>query len=238
MRLYVPTAILAIGVLAACDGTTVEPTQRTIDLDFTSSRHGWTARFADYAVGRAEDMELRSGHEALPQGVARTGRGLFIAGTNLSDDLFMFWKGRGDGLAPNTRYRVDVEVEFATEAPSGCAGIGGAPGEAVYVKVGATTVEPERRVEQVGGRDYYRLNIDKSNQSSSGEDAVVIGNVGNNKSGCTNPVWEMKTLGTDQPLEVTTGSDGSAWLMVGTDSGFEGRTRLYYTRYRATFNPL
>ena len=228
---------IAVGTASACNGTTVEPTQRTFDLDFTSSTHGWTAGFADYPVGRAEDLELRSGHEPLPEGVSRTGRGLFIAGTNLSDDLFMFWKGRVDGLEPNTRYGVDVEVEFATEAPSGCAGIGGAPGEAVYVKVGASTIKPERHVEQVGGRDYYRMNIDKSNQSSSGNDAVVIGNVGNTKSECTNRVWEMKTLRTDQPLEVTTDGNGGAWLMVGTDSGFEGRTRLYYTRYRANFNP-
>ncbi|MDE0699169.1 MAG: hypothetical protein OXH61_00425 [Acidimicrobiaceae bacterium] len=35
-------------------------------------------------------------------------------------------------------------------------------------------------------------------------------------------------------LTVETDDDGSVWLIVGTDSGFEGLTRLYYDRIAYT----
>jgi hypothetical protein len=81
----------------------------------------------------------------------------------------------------------------------------------------------------------YRLNIDKGNQSQSGTAALVIGTAGNLSGTLT---WELKELRSEPGrLTMTTGSDGSAWLIVGTDSGFEGRTALYYTRVSAQFTP-
>lgn len=35
------------------------------------------------------------------------------------------------------------ELEIATRDPNGCAGVGGAPGEGVTVKAGASELEPE-----------------------------------------------------------------------------------------------
>lgn len=183
-------------------------------------------------------MGLTSGHEPLPDALPVDGRGLYVAGTNHSDDLFMFWKGRVEGLEPGTTYRVEFRVEFATEAPSDCVGIGGPPGEAVRVKAGAIPTEPQPVVEAVGGRDYYRMNIDKDNQATGGSDALVLGHVGNARSECSAFAWEMKTLLSEESLEMTAAADGSAWLIVGTDSGFEGRTRIYFTRVVAEFQPV
>jgi hypothetical protein len=46
-----------------------------------------------------------------------------------------------------------------------------------------------------------------------------------------------KTLSSgSEQLLVTSGGSGAAWLLVGTDSGFEGSTRLYYTRFAAAFS--
>lgn len=36
---------------------------------------------------------------------------------------------------------------------------------------------------------------------------------------------------------VTATDDGELWLIVGTDSGFEGRTELYYQRIDVTLTP-
>lgn len=44
--------------------------------------------------------------------------------------------------------------------------------------------------------------------------------------------WE-ETL--DRP--VSTNERGELWLFVGTDSGFEGRTDVYYDRVEVTFEP-
>ena len=58
---------------------------------------------------------------------------------------------------------------------------------------------------------------------------IVLGNVAHPE--VANREYRIKTLdNTDMPLSVTTDSDGAVWLIVGTDSGFEGLTRLYYAR--------
>ncbi len=61
---------------------------------------------------------------------------LFLGGDNRSDDLFMFYKAHVGGLLPGASYFVRFEVEVATNVPMGCVGIGGAPGESVWVKAG------------------------------------------------------------------------------------------------------
>jgi hypothetical protein len=230
-------AWVALVATTACDGNVAGPGDAvTAAFDFTASDHGWTAGFADYPPDWAARMELASGYETLPAGIGRSGKGLFSGGTNHSDDLFMFWKGRVQGLAPGTTYRVRFEVEFASSAPSGCMGIGGAPAEAVHVKIAATVAEPVAAVVQDMDGDYYRLNIDKSDQAGSGEDAFVIGHVGTSNEDCHAWRWELVTLDSGAAeYQVTTDTTGALWLLVGTDSGFEGRTEVYYTRVRATF---
>ncbi len=61
--------------------------------------------------------------------------------------------------------------------------------------------------------------------------------LGNEVAECLDFAWALKTL-THQGFEVTTGDDGGLWLIVGTDSGFEGETRLYYTTIEVTLTPL
>ncbi len=103
------------------------------------------------------------------------------------------------------------------------------------MKAGATAVRPEP-VDQDG---YYQMNIDKGNQASDGDDAIGIGHVGNTISECTDPwIFEMKTLESTEVFEAETDAEGVIWLLVGTDSGFEDHTELYYTRYRAAFEPI
>ena len=81
----------------------------------------------------------------------------------------------------------------------------------------------------------YCLTIDKGNQSQGGQDAVVIGTVGNLSGTET---WELKVLRSEPgSLTITPDRGGALWLLVGTDSGFEGRTSLYYTRITAILTP-
>jgi hypothetical protein len=216
-------SLLLIGCLE--EDTPKDSISFVYDLD-TGTR-GWQAGFADYQLADAVMFELESGWGALPAPLA-TMNGIFISGNNQSDDLFMFIKRRLTGLKANTRYDVSFGLEFATNADSGCLGIGGAPGEGVWVKVGATEDEPEAEVE---GGGMVRMNIDKGNQSANGSDAVVIGNIANTQTDCADERYELKTLDNeDSPFEVFTGGDGALWALFATDSGYEGTTGIYFTR--------
>ena len=73
------------------------------------------------------------------------GNGLYIQGHNRSDDLFMFFKKQVGGLKTDAAYTVVLSLDLATNVPTGSFGIGGSPGESVFVKAGASTAEPWRR---------------------------------------------------------------------------------------------
>ena len=202
-------------------------------FDFMSDDEGWMVGFADLPVDYNQSIyELHHEHRPLPDGLA--GSGIFVQGHNRSDDLFTFLKRRVDGLRPNTIYAVSVSIELATNVPAGSFGIGGSPGESVFVKVGASTVEP--LVEEDSSR-HLRMNIDKGNQSRGGESMVVLGHVAHPE--VANREYRIKTLdNTDLPLSVTTDGEGGVWLIVGTDSGFEGLSRLYYARISYTLSSV
>ena len=196
-------------------------------VDFNTGLDGWSGGFADYPVGSQVDYCLEWGWRLLPEPFS--GHGCHLAGTNRSDDLFMFMKKRITGLVPDSDYLFGVEVAFATNAPKGCVGVGGAPGESVYLKAGISVEEPV----PVPVSGYWRMNIDKGDQGVGGKDALVIGNVANSSGQCSNTPYEMKTVaGVPVARTVRTSVDGSVWLMIGTDSGFESMTCLYYVGVR------
>lgn len=230
-------AALAALSIAACDDTT-GPDDGAVAFtwDFAAATHGWAANFADYPVGEDDFYELESGHAALPAPLDPTRKGLLVAGNNHSDDLLMYITRRVDGLEPATRYRVRYEVQVATNAPKGCAGVGSPPGEAVYVKSGAAGVAPERVADDA---NHWRLSVDIGNQGADGSHGITIGDVANTNTDCTAPVYELKTLSSaPRVLEVVANAAGEAWLIVGIDSGFEATTRLWYTRIEARLTPV
>lgn len=211
------------------------------DYTFEEGTQGWTGGFADLPVDYEEDVyQLRFAHADRPAEVGE-GKALMLSGQNASDDLFMFVKKGltgGDGIEPDTSYQVSFEVEFATDAPAGAAGIGGPPGEAVWVKVGAAPVEPLPVEQGDMGTNYYLMNIDKGRQNDDGEHAMRIGDVAKEESEEFG-VYELKTVDNlDDPLEVTSDAEGNLWVFVGTDSGFEGRTTLYYTSIGVQLVPV
>ena len=106
-------------------------------------------------------------------------------------------------------------------------GIGGSPGESVFVKAGATAMEPLAKEDASG---WLRMNIDKGNQGNEGKDMINLGDVAHPELGeGTGEEYQIKTLSSDgRSFEVVTDADGGLWFIVGTDSGFEGLTALYY----------
>ena len=232
--------ILAI-VAAACGGDSADTTTTTsstgppsevvLTYDFVGGSDGWASQLSDFSDETRPDDPL-SATQVRPPGIDE-GEGFFhLAASNRSDDLFQYMFrsiGPIQGLEADREYRVSFEVAFASNAPSGCAGIGGAPGESVWMKVGATDEQPV----PISENGETRLSVDKGNQSTGGEDAEVAGVIANGIP-CEEALeqdptpYAMVEISHTLDGTVTPDPEGELWLLVGVDSGFEGRTSIYY----------
>lgn len=234
-------------LLAGCEGSapapvptpspTPTPAPVAIASSFAGGLDGWQASYADYTPGQEATIGFTYGHEQLPAPLDAD-RGVFLASDNRADDVFMYLWRPVTGLAPNRRYRVEVSLSIATDAPPGCAGIGGAPGESVQIKAGASPRMPASVL--VDGR--LTTNFDKGEQFESGTDAVIIGDFTQPVPGgdCFAPSYQRKALATAMaraPI-VTSDAMGRLWLVIGTDSGFEGTTRAYFLGVAALLTPV
>ena len=167
-------------VYARVDGSAVLGKSKEIVLidDFNHGSKGWLPGFSDYNL-RTGDLRMRAEQRSLPEEVSETGSAYYVQSMNRSDDLFMFLKKHlavEDGLEPNQAYRVWFDVRFSSNAPTGCAGVGGSPGDSVYLKAGGSVDEP---VASVTGNGDIRLLADKGQQSTGGRDAGVVGTIAN-----------------------------------------------------------
>ena len=216
---------------------TPEPTQIVYPIEysfadnFSADSEDWTVGFADLPKDWTDDLyELDSEFRQLPEGL--DGNGIWVQGHNRSDDLFMFLTKEITGLQPNTNYEVFISIDLATNIPAAMMGIGGSPGESVYVKAGASTEEPVVTVDDL---DHLRISIDKGNQSSHGSEMFSIGNVAH--FDVLIDEYRIKTLdNTGRTVIIPSDDDGRLWVTVGTDSGFEGLSTFYYSaiRYQLT----
>jgi hypothetical protein len=148
-----------------------------------------------------------------------------LSGNNHSDDLFMFVKKKITELKPGTEYTISFNVEFATNISAGLLGTGGSPGESVFLKAGAYHEEPDKRA--LNG--YYAMNLDKGNQSTRGDNMIVIGTISSHNVYDAN-YYTVETRNNITAFTARSNQNGELWIIVGTDSGFEGVTTLYYTQ--------
>jgi len=226
-KLFLSVLTVVIFTVTGCGkgDNTMDP--REFTFNFTNDTEGWTGDFADYPndPGVEDSYELEFSHSALPGPLNSSDGALRQSGNNHSDDLFMFVKKKLTGLEANTDYKIDIEVEIATNVASGSFGVGGSPGEGVYIKAGASTKEPMKVLDN--SDNHFRMNIDKGNQSQGGADMKLIGDFAN---GTDLNVYKLKILKTSGPVNVMSDSNGEVWIIVGTDSGFEAITTIYYNR--------
>ena len=221
------------------DALVTAPVQR--NFDFRRGAQGWQAGFADFPVGQEALHDFQSGIRALPSELNTSGTGFLISGVNHPDDLFMFLKrklGPADGITPGKSYEVRFEITFASNAYVGGFGVGGAPGDSVYLKAGATRAEPKANVIDPDGK--LIMNVDKGDQAIGGPAASVVSTIGNGTEfdpENETPYVSLNRKHVHTP-RVTADSNGELWLLVGTDSGFEATTALYYQNINATLIPL
>lgn len=218
-------------MLAGCTKESyLEQSSITRNFKFDNGTEGWTAGFSDLPSDYDKsiyELEFRQGEVPVD---GKKDKGLMIKGHNRSDDLFMYiTRGftESDGLKKNTEYSVKLSFDIATHVQEGLMGIGGSPGEAVHVKAGVTVREP--KVENRNG--MLEVNIDKGQQASEGKEALILGNIA--KSNSKDDSYQYKHF--EKSYKVTTNSRGEAWVIIGTESGFEGLTTLYYTNIQVVF---
>ena len=134
---------------------TSDRTDKRLDVPASTSaaaHRGSSPSFADNAPADAQYYELMSDYRALPPSLeARSA--LFISGVNRSDDLFMFFKGPVGGLARLVPWR-QRQCGSGHRHAGRVRRVGGAPGESVWIKAGATAFEPASHPRRLlpGGR--------------------------------------------------------------------------------------
>lgn len=203
-------------------------------FNFNEDLHGWEYGFAQYPAGAQDSIsyDLKFAYPATPPGLA-VEKAVMLSGKNQSGSLFMFLKKKLTGLTPNTYYTITFNVEFASNVAKGNSNANTLPAENVFVKVGATQIEPKSVVR--GGN--FEMNIDKGDQRFDGEDMIIIGDISSVKDSDEYVLVTRSNSGSYNRLfEVESNSDGELWLIVGTDSGFEGTTTLYYTKINAVLS--
>jgi hypothetical protein len=87
--------------------------------------------------------------------------------------------------------------------------------------------------------DHFRMNVDIGNQAVGGPAGSVAGDIGTSSADCRfeSPFMSIERMH-QHPFVVTASESGDLWLLVGTDSGFEGITRLYYQSISVTLTPV
>lgn len=205
--------------------------------NFNHGSRGWLAGFTDYNL-RTSDLRMFAELRTLPEEVDARRSGFFIQSMNRSDDIFMFLKklvGPEEGLEPNQVYHISYNIQFSSNAPTGCVGIGGSPGDSVYLKAGATMDEPLASLAEAG---EVRLSVDKGQQSVGGRDAGVVGTIANGTSciGSSHPFVSVRKAYA-HPYPVRTDDRGSLWFLSGTDSAYEGLTGVYFESITVRINP-
>lgn len=233
------TSAMALALAGCGDDAVSPPGSETFAFDFDSGSEAaaWTADFVDVKVDQQENVGFVAGHRVLPESVAGADSALYQKGANVSDDLFMFFRRRVDGLAPGARYRARFRITFASDLGQGC-DVGLGPN--TYLKTGASTEEPARRTSEDG---YLRLTVEKGSQSQGGSAAVVLGDVRNGVPGCGDEIpyaaasLESGSSGSGT-VEVQADDQGRVWFFFGVESAFEVTLDLYVLDFEATLTRL
>jgi len=181
----------------------------------------WTTGAADFTAETAPpDAVVRT--ELLP--APFSGNGVLLEGTNRSDDLLLFAAQPIEALPPSTDFLAAIDVEIVTDTPTGCAGVGGSPGESVWI-ITAASPNPPAVVEFQGN---LRLNLERGNQSQPGAASDVPGTIASTNTDCaTRRPPESKWLLPTRSIPVRSGADGRVWITLGMDSGFEAKSRVW-----------
>ena len=213
-------ACLVTGCISASDSHTTQ----TFHYDFDTVREGWVFGAADFPESQAADVGAFGAVQTLPAPLATTQNALYLRGTNVGGDLFLFQARHFGGFGALVTYTVSLQVEFASSYHAGCST---GPGPLTYVKAGLSALEPLTETDAQG---IVRMNIDKG-AGTAGGDFTQLSDIRNTLTGCPAPgTFGLRTAAVKtQPTTLTTDAEGGFWMFVGTQSSFAGLHEIYVT---------
>lgn len=212
----------------SCDEEVTDPKATIVkETNFNMGADSWTAIYAEFPKNDTAFYELESGIKSLPAPLDTTKKGFMLSGNNHSDALQMYVSKQISGLIPNTNYSVETEVELASMYPNRSVGIGGSPGNSVHlVSKFATlgyTLEPGK-----SEQDNVKLVLNK-------QGSVLEQDLGDVAIPSDQYIYQLINRKKSSASQVVkSDQNGKLWAVVGTWSGFEGITTLYYTKIKIT----
>ena len=217
---FLIAGLLAAGSISACDTRTTQ----AYTFDFNVVRENWIFGAADYPEAQASAVGAFGAVQFLPAPLVTTRYALYLRGTNVSGDLFLFQKRRFTGFAALESYQISLQVDIVTNYHAGCTS---GPGPLTFVKAGLSEVEP---LTATDGQGIVRLELDKGSGADGGE-FLQLGDIRNSLTGCPSPgTFGMRTTTLKtQPAALTTDADGGFWVFIGTQSSFVGQHEIYIT---------
>ena len=214
-------ALIMLCLMPGCVNPDKPDSTKEYWYDFKDGTQGWTGLFADYPKdSTGYNLNFGQAHLPLP---LDTGIGaVILSGNNHSDDLLACMFRKIDNLIPNAAYQVTFKIELASNVATNSMGIGGTPDLALGA--GGINYQPGTDLDST---DWYRPNFTSALQGfASNEVLQMLGTIG-----VTDTTTQYALITRDNisgPIELTTNEYGQLWLLIGTDSGFEGITTLYY----------
>lgn len=218
--------------LISCDEEVTDPQGIIIkETDFNQGADGWTAVYAEFPKKDTVFYELQYGIKALPTPLDQSKKGFMLSGNNHSDALQMYVSKQLTGLSPNTNYSVETEVDLASQYPSGSVGIGGSHGNAVHLvskfSTLGYTLEPG-----INEQDNVKLVLNKQGSFLEQD----LGDISIPSDQYVYQLINRKKSSASQLVK--SDLNGKLWAVIGTWSGFEGITTLYYTRIKINLKKI
>lgn len=224
-KLSVISFLLACSLLfvSACKKNNPDLGPFDYTFNFDEGVQNWESFFSDYPVGEEVAYELEFGISELPPELNQSSKALKISGHNHSDDLFSSIYRKFNNLEADKEYSITIEIELASNTPQNAFGIGGSPD--LSLGVGGLNYAPKSEIDN---QNHYRPNFESQLQSGLSNDVFqVVGKIGVSEEIPT-PYLLIERNNLDLPLVVKSNSNGEIWLLIATDSGFEGKTTLFY----------
>jgi len=207
-------------------------------FSFGNGSAGMLPCFTDYPL-QTPELEFLAEVRQLPWTVRAPGRtrnAYYIQGDNRADNLFMFLKAvltPADGIEASQAYLLSFDIWLASDA-NNCPGTLGSRDD-VHLKAGGSTLEP---VPALQPDNYVLINVDKGDQASGGQNLGLVGSIWNGLD-CPIEQWVMLHKTYSHPVPIRASKDiGELWIAVGTDSGFEGLTGVYYYSIEVQLTPV
>lgn len=219
------------------------PRAKGFNFNFNQGRLNWRSGFSDWREADADEHEFIAEIRRLPSELNLNRKGYFLSGDNRTDDLLMYLTRtltREQGLRPGQQFMVEFDIRFASNALTAGFGVGGSPGDSVYLKAGAAPEAPRNTLDEEG---IFRLNLDHSQQGSGGRDISLVSSITNGLTSedvedPENPPYKSVRRIHVHPNPVTVGTDGKLHLVVGTDSGFEATTSIFFQSINVRLVPV